>query len=304
MLTYSRQELFAHHGNSSLAYGTQNEMDGECLGKKKKGGTSLNSTDTETATQTPVLQVRNVSKRFGGVKALNNVSLEVHRGEIKGLVGDNGAGKSTLIKIIAGVYPPDGGEVLINGEPVHFSSPRDARKYGIETVYQNLALSENLDVPSNFFLGRELVVGGLLKPLKLMRLGEMQKRARQAIEDLHVKIPAITSQVRWMSGGQRQAVAVARSAFWKGQLLLLDEPTAALGVEESGEVMRLLKNLATEQKISMIVISHNLEHVWSLCDSIDVLRQGKKVASVRKDETTPEEVVGFITGAHAVAGSK
>ena len=264
----------------------------------------MNSPVTGNTAQTPVLEVRNVSKRFGGVKALDNVSMEVQRGEIKGLVGDNGAGKSTLIKIISGVYPPDSGEILINGESVHFSSPRDGREYGIETVYQNLALSENLDVPSNFFLGRELVLGGLLKFFKLMRLREMQKRARQAIEDLHVKIPSVDSQVRWMSGGQRQAVAVARSAFWKGQLLLLDEPTAALGVEESGEVMRLLKKLASEQKISMIVISHNLEHVWSLCDSIDVLRQGKKIASVRKDETTPEEVVGYITGAHAVAGSK
>ena len=242
---------------------------------------------------TPALEVRNVTKWFGGIHALDNVSLECHRGEILGLVGDNGAGKSTLLKIIAGAETPTSGQILVSGELVHFRSPGDARKHRIETVYQDLALVDAFDVAGNFFLGVEPIVS---RWLPIMRLREMQRRAEDSIRELHVKIRDATSPVRQMSGGQRQAVSVARAVFWNATLLMLDEPTAALGAEESSHVMQLLKSLA-QQKTAMLIISHNLQHVWELCDRIVVLRQGKLVASLVKRDTTPEEVIAFITGA-------
>jgi ABC-type sugar transport system ATPase subunit len=247
--------------------------------------------------QPPVLEIRHVSKHFGAIRALEDITVEIRAGEILGLVGDNGAGKSTLVKIVSGVHRPTSGEVLLDGRPVSFASPAEARAEGIETVYQDLALVDTLDVAANFFLGRELTAPGLGRLLGVMRVREMRRQADQAVKDLHIKIPGIRSEkVAQMSGGQRQAVAIARAAFWKRRLLLLDEPTAALGVEESGEVLRIMREMARQQ-VPMLVISHNMEEVWTVCDRILVLRQGQQVAVLDKSETSPQEIVGYITGA-------
>lgn len=252
----------------------------------------------------PVLEVDDVTKRFGAIEALKGVSLSIQRGEILGLVGDNGAGKSTLVKCISGVHHVTSGEIRLNGEPVAFDTPAEARLAGIETVYQHLALVENFDVAGNFFLGRELHKGGLLTPFGLLDEARMRRQAFAALEDVHIRIPGMrTDVVAQMSGGQRQAVAIARAAFWKGQVLLLDEPTAALGVEESGEVMRLTKNLVAEHGLAVLVISHNMEEVWELCDRVVVLRQGTQVAALSKGETSPTDIVAHITGAHTAATS-
>lgn len=259
---------------------------------------SEQATSAAHADNAPVLEIRHVSKHFGAIRALDDISFVIRRGEILGLVGDNGAGKSTLVKIISGVHQPTSGEVLLDGAPIFFETPAEARAAGIETVYQDLALVDNLDVAANFFLGREAVGSGWRRLLGVMRIRDMQTEAHAGIEDLHVKIPGIREAVSEMSGGQRQAVAIARAAFWKRKLLLLDEPTAALGVEESGEVMRVMKEMS-RQEIPMLVISHNMEEVWNVCHRILVLRQGQQVTILDKAETSPEEIVGYITGALA-----
>lgn len=242
------------------------------------------------------LSVEGVSKSFGAIQALQNVSFTIRRGEVMCLVGDNGAGKSTVVKIIAGVHQPDEGQVLLDEERTDFASPHDARAAGIETVYQDLGLVDTLDVAANFFLGRELRTKGLGR-FGLLRHAPMRQRSAQGIKDLHVKIPGgVSSAVERMSGGQRQAVAIARAAFWRQRLVILDEPTAALGVEESAEVLRLIETMADEG-IPVLLISHNMEHVWSAAHRICVFRQGVKTAEVLKSETTPREIVGFITGA-------
>lgn len=260
--------------------------------------------DESTPTATPILTVRDVKKNFGGVRALKGVSLDVRSGEVVGLVGDNGAGKSTLIKIVSGVHQASSGEVLVEGTPVHFESPAEARAAGVETVYQDLGLVGAFGVAENFFLGRELTRDGMLGRLGVLRRDKMRDEAEQAVEQLHIKIPGMHSNpMEQMSGGQRQAVAMGKAAFWKGKILLLDEPTAALGVEESGEVMSLIERLAHVENIPMVIISHNMEAIWAVCDRIVVLRQGTHVATVRKDESSPDEVVSFITGAN-VAGKE
>ncbi len=254
-------------------------------------------TETEPGSDRPILEVLDVRKSFGAIEAVKGVSFTVDRGEIVGLVGDNGAGKSTLVKVISGVHSPTSGEVRIDGEPAMFSHPSDARRAGIETVYQDLALCDNLDVAGNFFLGRELLIRGPGRLLGFLRLHDMRRQAAGALRDLHIRIPGLADNlIGDMSGGQRQAVAIARAAFWKRKLLLLDEPTAALGVKESGEVVRVVQDMAS-QGLPMVLISHNMQEVWALCDRVAVLRQGFHVASLVKDETTPEEVVGYITGA-------
>jgi len=246
----------------------------------------------------PVLRIDHVAKHFGAIRALEDVAFDLHRGEVIGLVGDNGAGKSTLIKIISGVYPPSAGRVLLDGEETHFASPAEARDAGIETVYQDLGLVDNLDVTGNFFLGRELEYRGFWKPFGFLRNREMRDAARDAIAELKVEIPGkVTQRVEEMSGGQRQGIAIARAAFWKRRLLLLDEPTAALGVRESAQVIKLIKRMASEEQLPMIVISHNMDDVMQICDTIVVLRQGVQVAQLDRRETTASEVVGYITGA-------
>lgn len=246
----------------------------------------------------PRLRMAGIRKHFGGVQALRDVSLDLYAGEVVALVGDNGAGKSTLVKVMAGVHQPSSGQMWLDGRPVTFGSPAEARSAGIETVHQDLGLVGTLDVAANFFLGREIRRGGVLRPFHLLDKRAMRRKAQEGITSLRVQIPKITNEVRKMSGGQRQGVAIARAAFWQSNILLLDEPTAALGVKESGEVMNLIRRLRDENGLSIVMISHNMEHVWSLSDRIAVLRQGRMIAQIRKSDTTPAGVVELITGAH------
>ncbi len=241
----------------------------------------------------PILSLRGISKYFGGVHALENVDFEVYPQEIVALVGDNGAGKSTLIKIVAGVYQPTKGEIYFMDRPVEIHSPHDAQNLGIETVYQELALIETRDVPANFFLGREPVRGrlGIFVDRK-----KMVEDTVRTLKDLGIVLPHLRTLVRYLSGGQRQALAIGRVMPWGGKVIIMDEPTAALGVRESRKVLDLILQLK-EKGCSVIVVSHNMRHVFNVADRIVVLRGGKKVGDKKKNETTPDEIVKLIVGA-------
>ncbi len=246
-----------------------------------------------------LLRVANLTKRFGGLIAVNKVSMDVNIGEVIGLVGDNGAGKSTLIKMVAGVYPPDGGEIYFNNQKAAFSKPREARDAGIETIYQDLALAENLDVGSNIFLGREIkrkYLGGLIHTLNRRK---MQDEAAGILSRLDIHIPSLTEQIRNLSGGQRQAVAIARTIYWNAKLVIMDEPTAALGVPEQRKVLTLVRTLCS-QGVPVIIISHNMQDVFAVADRIVILRRGRKVGELMAAETTPDEVVSLMVGAETV----
>ena len=242
----------------------------------------------------PILSVQGISKRFGGVHALDNVSFDLFPGEVLALAGDNGAGKSTLIKAISGVYRPDDGEVLYKGKPVGFENPRQARDLGIETIYQDLALADNLDVGANVFLGREPMrkAFGLL-PVLDRRL--MRQQAREAIETLDIEIKKLNVPVRTLSGGQRQAVAIGRAIFWKAEILIMDEPTAALGVPEQRKVRALVESLKTSN-VAVIFISHNLGDIFAVADRILVLRRGILAGERRTEETDGDEIVKLMVG--------
>ena len=240
----------------------------------------------------PLLQLRGISKRFGAVQALSDVDFEVYPEEVVALVGDNGAGKSTLIKTMAGIYIPDSGEIWFEGKHVPVHGPRDSAALGIATVYQDLALSDNLDVVANLYLGREEVSS----PLPLISEEKMEFRAREVLKSLDVKIPNPRNPVAALSGGQRQSVAVARSVMWKAKVVLLDEPTAALGVQQTKQVLELVLRLK-HQGIGVIVISHNLANVFEVADRIIVMRLGKRVGTFVRSESSEEAVVGAITGA-------
>jgi D-xylose transport system ATP-binding protein len=248
------------------------------------------------AARAPILQLRGINKRFGAVQALSAVDFEVYPGEVVGLVGDNGAGKSTLVKIIAGVYHPDSGEYIFEGRPVSVTNPHDATNLGIETVYQDLALCDNLDVVGNLYLGRERVrplIPGVLGTIDEVA---MEREASRIIDELHIRIPSIRSRVAQLSGGQRQSVAVSRAVMWNSKVVLLDEPTAALGVEQTRQVKDLIKRLR-ERGLGVVVISHNLADVFDVSDRIIVLRLGQRVATLDTHTTNPEQVVAAITGA-------
>jgi D-xylose transport system ATP-binding protein len=239
---------------------------------------------------TPVLELRDISKSFGQVQALTDVDLEVLPGEVMALVGDNGAGKSTLIKCIAGIHAADSGEFLFEGKQVHISGPKDAAKLGIEVVYQDLALCDNLDVVQNMYLGRE-------SHDFLQRLNEpvMEQRTAETLKSLRVTtIRSIRQAVATLSGGQRQSVAVARAVMWNSKLVILDEPTAALGVAQTEQVLALVKRLG-EQGLAVILISHNLHDVFAVADRITVLRLGRNAGIYRRTEVTQQEVVQAIT---------
>jgi len=241
-------------------------------------------------TEHPLLELRGVSKSFGSVHALNDVDFVARAGEVMALVGDNGAGKSTLIKCIAGIHPMDDGEILYEGEPVSISGPRDAAKLGIEVVYQDLALCDNLDVVQNMFLGRETHD-------RFQRLKEppMELKAAQTLASLRVTTIRSTRQtVATLSGGQRQSVAVARAVMWNSRLVILDEPTAALGVAQTEQVLELVNRLA-EQGIGVILISHNLHDIFETATWITVLRLGRNAGLFERTKTTQEEVVHAIT---------
>ena len=247
---------------------------------------------TATPARQPLLELRGVSKRFGPVQALSDVDFEVHPREVVALVGDNGAGKSTLIKTIAGIYMPDAGEFLFEGHPVTVKGPNDVTRLGIATVYQDLALCDNLDVVDNLFLGREMAVDGL-GPLDEVN---MEKRALDVLRRLSVKIPNVRTPIAGLSGGQRQSVAVARSVMWNARVVLLDEPTAALGVAQTRQVLDLIKTLR-HQGLGVVVISHNLADVFEVSDRIIVLRLGRRVATFAVHDVDRERVVAAITGA-------
>jgi ABC-type sugar transport system ATPase subunit len=238
-------------------------------------------------TDQPLLSVRHLSKNYGAVEALKDVSFELRRGEVVGLVGDN----------VAGVLTPSTGEIHLEGTQHEFSSPADALAAGVETVYQDLALVEMFDMTDNLFLGRELVRSGLLKPFGLLRKREMAMAARQAVAQLPARFPDLDAPIETMSGGQRQIVAISKAAFWGRRLLLLDEPTAALGVKESAGVLEMVAHTASRGDMAILVIAHNLEHIFSVCTRILVMRRGSLVADVRAQDTTPEAVVAYMTGA-------
>jgi len=238
----------------------------------------------------PVLELRGVSKSFGAVQALYQVDFKVHPGEVQSLVGDNGAGKSTLIKCIAGIHPISEGEILFDGQPVNIHGPKDASDLGIEVVYQDLALADNLDVVQNMFLGREEVDS-------LRRLDEttMEARAKQTLDGLSVTtIRSVRQTVAGLSGGQRQSVAVAKAVMWNSKVVILDEPTAALGVAQTRQVLDLVKRLG-HQGLAVILISHNLHDIFEVADSITVLRLGQNVAEFKRRDTNQQEVVEAIT---------
>jgi D-xylose transport system ATP-binding protein len=239
--------------------------------------------------QSPVLRLQNISKRFGAVQALSHVDLEVRAGEVVGLVGDNGAGKSTLIKCIAG-------EIDFEGSKVNISSPKDALNLGISTVYQDLALCDNLDVVGNLYLGREEKTWLIPSVFSIVNEIRMEKRAIEVLRGLSVSIPSVRTLIASLSGGQRQSVAVARSVLWKPKLVILDEPTAALGVVQTRQVLDLISRLR-EQGLAVIVISHNLEDVFSVVDRIVVLRLGRNAGNFRVRNVSHEQVVAAITGA-------
>jgi ABC-type sugar transport system ATPase subunit len=241
----------------------------------------------------PVLTVNNVSKRFGGVHALNDVSLELFAGEVLALAGDNGAGKSTLIKIISGVLRPDEGTLWYNGAEAHFENPQQARAHGIETIYQDLALADNLDVGANVFLGREPVKHLLGFPF--LDRKRMRTEAAEALRPLDIRIHRFDLPLRAMSGGQRQAVAIGRAVHWKAKVLIMDEPTAALGVPEQRKVIALIKGLK-QSGVGVIFISHNLVDIFAVSDRIVVLRRGIKAGERNMTETTPDEIVRLMVG--------
>jgi D-xylose transport system ATP-binding protein len=243
------------------------------------------------AARTPILELKNISKRFGAVQALDGIDFEVFLGEVVALVGDNGAGKSTLIKVIAGINHPDTGEIHFDGKAVVITGPRDVAKLGIATVYQDLALCDNLDVVANLFLGREEE-----GPPPVLKEEDMEKRAVEVLKSLSVKLPHVRTPIMSLSGGQRQSVAVSRSVMWAAKVVLLDEPTAALGVAQTKQVLELIRRLK-EQGLGVVVISHNLADVFEVCDRIVVLRLGKRIADFRVADATREQVVAAITGA-------
>jgi D-xylose transport system ATP-binding protein len=236
----------------------------------------------------PLVEMRNISIAFGGIKAVENVSIELHRGEVVGLLGHNGAGKSTLIKILSGAYTADAGEIWINGVPAHIASPRDAKAYGVETIYQTLALAENIDAAANIFLGRELLTRwGTLDD------AAMEAETRKVMERLNPHFRRFKDPVRALSGGQRQSVAIARAIYFNARILIMDEPTAALGPAETKQVGDLTLSLK-EQGIGIFLISHDIHDVFDLADRVYVMKNGRMVGSAYVKDVTKDDVLGMI----------
>ena len=249
---------------------------------------------------TPFLQVRDVSKSFGGIAALKGVSFDLAAGEAVALMGGNGAGKSTLVSLLAGLQHADTGTICIEGADRVLSDPQQSRDAGIETVFQNLALCPNLDAPGNLFLGRGLYRG--FGPFKILDRKAMERVTISTLQDLGVKVPDMKAPTNRFSGGQRQALAFARAVRGKSKLLILDEPTAALGVEESANVVRTVQRLRRERHIAVLLITHNLEEMRSIADRAVVLRRGHHVGSVLLKDTSDDEIVGRITGSFSAQG--
>ncbi|GAA3758158.1 D-xylose transport system ATP-binding protein [Spinactinospora alkalitolerans] len=238
----------------------------------------------------PVLELSGISKRFGAVQALSEVDLRVHPGEVVALLGDNGAGKSTLVKVIAGVNPADTGEIRWEGRPVGIGKPSDAQNLGIATIYQDLALCDNLDIVANLFIGNERTTAGILDEL------EMERRAQELLDSLSVRIPSLRVPVASLSGGQRQIIAIARSLLGDPKVVMLDEPTAALGVAQTAQVLDLIERLR-DKGLGVILISHNMADVRAVADRAAVLRLGRNAGDFHVEDTSYEEIVAAITGA-------
>ena len=251
-----------------------------------------------TQMRQPILQARNLVKTFGRVVGLDGVSLDLYPGEVLAIIGDNGAGKSTLIKCLTGAEIPDTGELMVSGQPVHFKRPQDARAHGIETVYQNLAVSPALDVASNLFLGREERRAGLLGSVfRMLDTKGMRTKAKEELTRLGIStLQDVTVPVENLSGGQRQAVAVARAAAFGSKVVVLDEPTAALGVRESNQVLQLVRDLR-DRGLPVILISHNMPHVFDVADRIHIQRLGKCAATITPQSHTMTDAVAIMTGA-------
>lgn len=256
--------------------------------------------DSKVSNGEPFLEMEGIGKRFGAVQALKDVNFQAYLGEVVALVGDNGAGKSTLVKIISGTESATAGTIKVNGSVVHIHTPRDANGLGIETVYQDLALCDNLDVVANLFLGREVVP--FSPPGSPLSEAEMEKRSDAVLKTLHIRIQSVRLAVGSLSGGQRQSIAVGRAVLWGSKLVLLDEPTAALGVAQQREVLDLIRRLKTEG-LGVVVISHNLQQIFDVADRLVVLRLGEVAANVKKADVTAEDIVGYITGAQATSAA-
>src|SRR5436190_13720886 len=251
----------------------------------------------------PILEARGLVKKYGQVVALNGADFEIYPGEILAIIGDNGAGKSTLIKALSGALQPDDGEISLGGERVHFRSPLDARRAGIETVYQDLAVAPSLDIASNIFLGREARRRGPLGlVLRMLDKRTMRREAARHFAELQIGVQSISQPVETLSGGQRQGVAVARAATWARRLVIMDEPTAALGVKETRQVLDLIRRVR-DRGLPVILISHDMPHVFELADRIHVMRLGRRVAVVTPKSHTMSEAVAIMTGAMTENGS-
>lgn len=240
--------------------------------------------------------MRGISKYFGAVTALEDVNLRLYHGEVLGVIGDNGAGKSTLMKVLSGLYPPSTGEILVDGRVVHFASPKDARNLGIEMVYQDLALSGNLGIYENIFLGREQtrpMLGGLLR---VVDHGVTQRMAQEHLDRLKIHVKSVMQRVEELSGGQRQAVAVARATAFDAKVVIMDEPTAALAIREVNKVLDLIKSLR-DHGVSVVLISHRMDDIFYVCDRVMALFRGSNFAEARLNQTDRNEVIGWIMGA-------
>lgn len=259
------------------------------------------NSDTKSA-QVPILEAKGLTKTYGSVVALDGADFQVMPGEIMAIIGDNGAGKSTLIKALSGALIPDTGQIFVNGEPVEFRTPIDARRYGIETVYQDLAVAPALNIVENMFLGREIRRPGILgKWFRMLDKKRMLAEATDHMSELKFRIQSMTQAVETLSGGQRQGVAVARSAAFANKVVIMDEPTAALGVKESGMVLDLIRKVR-DRGLPIVIISHNMPHVFELADRIHIQRLGKRVALIKPDEYSMSDAVAIMTGAKEIAG--
>jgi ABC-type sugar transport system ATPase subunit len=247
-------------------------------------------------TTTPTLSVRNLVKRFGGLTAVAGVSFDIAPGEVVALLGDNGAGKSTLIKCVSGVHQPDEGEIVFEGKPRVFATPIDARSVGIETIYQDLALANNLDVGANIFLGREAKRSYFAGLIKTLDDGFMLEQSKAALDALDIQFPTLTQPIESLSGGQRQAVAIARAVYWDARLMIMDEPTNNLGVPEQQKVLELIRKLR-DKGVPVILITHTLPDVFAVSDRLIVMHRGRKVTEKRTADTGTEELVQYMVGA-------
>jgi ABC-type sugar transport system ATPase subunit len=264
----------------------------------RPGSTEVEAAAPAGAGEYPVvLEASGITKRYGAVVALGDASITLRQGEVLGLVGDNGAGKSTLLKVLSGAVPPDEGEIRLEGKPVTFKRPHDALDAGIETVYQDLALVDTMSAFQNVYLGREpLAKSPVLRALNLVNDRTMRRRSREVLDELGVKIPSVNVSVKGMSGGQRQCLAIARAILWGRRIVILDEPTAALGVRESQQVLDLILRLKRHD-VSVIVVSHNMQQLATVADRVTVMRLGRSIATRDVRQTSVEQIVGLITGA-------